>query len=353
MAKTEEKSACIFSASQLIERSKNRDIITACLSADVGLGGGIPIGCTVLVGGRAKSGKTTTVLQYAANAQEKYGSEIYYCNIEGRLDHKTLSQIRNLNLEKMHIVMGPAIYDSKRNIIGHRKMSSQEWWDKIGSLIIEHPKSIIIVDSVSALAEEAELAAGMGHMSRGGLQKIEAQFQRQYGDLIMPNGVTLFLLAHIQANTSGYGEQTVIKCGNAIKHLADAIIFIKGIEKWKANANGRIMGHYMIWRIEHSPLGPPLIDTKVPLKYGTGLDHIGDVVDNALNWDIIASSGSWYVIPFIEKEESFVYTEVPESKDEQKNFVKLQGEELLKKWFEDHPEQFKIIEEKTKEKIFI
>jgi recombination protein RecA len=352
MAKTEEKSPSVFSASQLVERSKSRDVVTACLSADIGFGGGIPLGCTVLFGGKAKSGKTTTVLQYAANAQQKYGSEVFYCNVEGRLDHKTLSQIQNLDLDKMHVVMGPAIEDKDGNVIGYRKMSSQEWWDKIGSLIAGHPRSIIIVDSVSALSEEAEMASGMGYMSRGGLQKLEAQFQRQYGDLIMPNGVTLFLLAQIQANTSGYGEPLQIKCGNAIKHLADAIVFIKGIEKWKPTANGRILGHDMVWKIEHSPLGPPLIDTKVPLRYGKGLDYVGDVVTNAMNWEVIKANGAWYILPFKKGDDKFTFTEIPETKEEQKGFVTVQGEENLNSWLKENTHAFSVVDEEVRKRVF-
>ncbi len=353
MAKAEEKEAFTLSATQLVERSKNREIVTGTISSDMAFGGGIPFGCTVLIGGKAKSGKTTTVLQYAANAQKKFGAEVIYCNVEGRLDYKTLSQVKNLDLDKMQIIMGPPIYDKEKNIIGHRKMSSQEWWTKIGSLIANKPKSVIIVDSVSALCEEAEMTTGMGHQSRGGLQKLEAQFQRQYGDLIMPSGIILFLLAHIQANTSGYGESTLIKCGNAIRFMADTIVFIKSAEKWKPTPTGRILGHDMVWKVEHPPLSAPKFEkTMVPLRYGKGLDCIGDVVTQAINFDMIKANSSWYILPFTDQQGKIEYFVVPENKEEQGKNIKIQGEESVHEFFTQHPDALDLLEQNVRKTIF-
>ncbi len=343
----------VFSASQLIERSKNRKVITGLLSIDIGLGGGIPLGSTLIVGGKAKSGKTTTVLQYAANAQKEFGCDVYYANIEGRLDNKVLSQINGLNLEKVHVVMGPPIYDKteKTKVIGNRKMTAQEWWAKIGEIITTKPGSIIIVDSISSLCDEAELTQGMGHQSRGGLQKLESQFCRQYGDLVMPNNITLFLLAQVQANTSGYGEPIQIKCGNSIRHLADGIIYIKNIKKWNPTPEGKIKGQDMEWRVDCSPMGPPFVDTTVPLRYGEGLDRAMDLMNNALSWEIIkGGGGGHYVFPFVVGEDgSFTY--IKEFDKETENILKLRSEETCREWLKTHEEQMKIIEKDLRERI--
>src|SRR5687767_9749326 len=93
----------IISASQLIARSRERNIIEGTISADIGLGGGVPCGCTILFSGKPKSGKTTSVLQYAVNANRKFKSKIFYCNIEGRLDAKTLSQIQGINTDEIKV----------------------------------------------------------------------------------------------------------------------------------------------------------------------------------------------------------------------------------------------------------
>ncbi len=343
--------AYVCSAQQLFDTRKHRDIITNNLSVDIGLGGGVPLGCTMLLGGKAKSGKTTLALQYAASAQAAFGSKVFFANIEGRLDNKILSQIKGLDLSNVEVIMGPAILDKDKNIIGNRKMPSQQWWQKIGTVITNNPRSVIIVDSISSLSDEAELADGMGHFSRGGLQKLEAQFRRQYGDLIVPNQITLILLAQIQSNTSGWGETIIMKCGNALKHLADIIMFIKNTEKWKPNADGRILGHDIHCRIDASSLGPPFVDTTVGLRYGYGLDNPKSVIENSISWDIIKADGAWFVLPF--DKESFAFEEITEDKLEEKKLVKLQGEENARRWLIDHPESMLFLDNKIRQKIFI
>lgn len=353
MAKEEEIAPYSMSAQQLYETRAARDIINCTLASDIALGGGIPRGCTVLIGGKQKSGKTTWVLQNAANAQRKYKCKTFFCNVEGRLDNKVLNQIQGLDLDNMEVISGPPVFDKKdkSKIIGHRKLSAQKWWAKIGELITQHPGCIIIVDSVSSMSEESEIAEGMGYMSRGGLQKLESQFKRQYGDLIVASGTTLFLLAEIQANTSGYGEPVQIKCGNAIRFLADCIIFVKGVTKWKPNgSNGRILGQDMDWKIDCSPLGAPYIDAKIPLRYGYGIDNAMDVVRHAVTWELLVVDGAWYTLPF---KDSLEYAEVPEEKDDRDGWVRVQGEENTRNWLAEHPEQLAKLEDIIKEKVLI
>ena len=218
MAK-EEKPYTI-SARQLFAIRNSRDVIDLTLSADLGLGKGIPLGSTVLLGGKFKSGKTSIALQYAANAQKKYGAKIFFANVEGRLDNKILSQVQGIDLDNFEVIMGPPIYDQNKKIVGNKKMTAEEWWDRIGEIISNNRRSVIIVDSISSLSDESELSEKMGHMSRGMLQRLEAQFKRKYGDIIIPSEITLFLLAEIQANTSGLGESIQMKCGNALRHIS-------------------------------------------------------------------------------------------------------------------------------------
>ncbi len=108
----------------------------------------------------------------------------------------------------------------------------------------------------------------------------------------------------------------------------------------------------MLWRVDHSPLGSPFIDTKVPLKYGSGLDYLGDVIANAINWEMIEVAGAWYLLPFAEKDGKFIYSEIPKEKAEQKTYVKLQGEETVVKWFSEHPDEFKVLDNQIRSLVF-
>jgi recombination protein RecA len=340
-----------ISGQQLVDRASSRNIVTCSLSADIGLGGGLPQGTTVLLGGKFKSGKTTLSLQYGANAQNQFGTKIYFFNIEARLSKLVLSQIRGIKLDKDHfeIVMPPATYDKEGNVVCHKKVGAEWWWKEIGRVISEHPNSTIIIDSINALSSEKEVSEGIGWQGRGDLQKLEAQFCRSYGDLIVPNGITLFLLTQIQANTSGYGETMMMKCGNAIKHLSDAIIFARGTQKWKEQ-NGKILGHDILCRIDCSPLGPPFIETTIPLRYGYGIDDLQDVITHAINWDIIKKAGAWYTLPFLENDGKIENVDLDSVAEDIKP-LKFQGEDKIRNWLLLHPTESALLEKTVRSKI--
>jgi recombination protein RecA len=335
------------SAQQLFDIK--REIIPCTLSSDIALSGGVPRGATVLIGGKPKLGKTTFSLQCGANAQNLFGSKIFYFNIEGRLSKLVLSQIQGINLDsdKFQVVMPPPILDKADNVIGYKKWGAENWWMEIGSCIENNPGCVIIVDSIANLSSEKEQSEDMGFQDRGGRNKLEAEFCRKYGNIIVPNQVTLFLLTQIQANTSGYGPPVQAKVGNHIRHQADIIMFGKNFEKWDEQ-NGRILGHNMIYNVEASALGAPFMEMKIPLRYGYGIDNIKDVMDHCINWEIIRKGGAWYTLPFLEDG-----TRVDlDALDDSQKPIKVQGEDKVRNWLLIHPEQTKMLDKEIREKVF-
>lgn len=342
-----------ISADQLIETSKNRKIIPCTISLDVGLSGGIPLGSTVVVAGKSKAGKTSMCLQYGANAQNLFGSKIFFFNIEGRMSHQVLSQIQGLKTDQdsLEIIMPPAVTDKSGNIIGHTRWYAEQWWDEIGKTIQDNPNSIIIVDSIAKLSSEKEISEDMGYQDRGARQKLEAQFCRKYGDIVMPNEVTLFLLTQIQANTSGYGPMVQPKVGNAIKHQADAIMFCRKVQMWDST-DGKPLGHDIFWNIEVSALGGPASDIKVPLRYGYGIDTLQDMIEYSIEWGIIQKKGAWMSLPFLSDDEDAELIDLNELEDKQ-NPVKVQGLSNIRKWFLIRPKLFEKLEHNMNEKIML
>ena len=346
-----EASAHRISADQLLEQSDNRDIIPCTLSSDIGLGGGIPLGCTVVLGGRPGSGKTSKTLQYAANAQNMFGSKVFFFNVEGRLGKLVMSQIRGLktDIDHFEVVMPPAITNKSGEVVGYQKWSAEKWWDEIGCTIENNPKSVVIVDSIASLSSEREISEAMGYSGRGDKQKIEAQFCRHYGDLVIPNQVAFFCLTQVQANTSGYGAGLQMKAGNALQHQADALLFCKRIDKWDANSDGKILGHNIIFEVQKSPLGPPFVTFEVPLRYGYGIDTTQDIIKHALNWGMIKRNGAWYSLPYIQSEDEFTYSPVESTE----NPVKVQGEAKLHEWMINHPDQLKEIDDRIRQTLML
>lgn len=348
MAKKEKEKDYRISADKLIEHYKNRPIINLCLSADIALGGGIPLGSTVVMSGDPGLGKTTLALQYAANAQNLFDSKVFFFPIEGRLTDHVLEQIQGIKTSEEHfeVVMPPAIYNDDGEVAGHIKWSGEQWWDAIGETIEENRRCVIIVDCVSNMSSEKEQSEGMGHQGRGDRNKLESEFCRKYGDLIVSHEITFILLAQIMANTSGYGKTKLPKIGNSFKHQADVFLLGKKFEKWPEK-DGRILGQDIIFIADKNAMGPPYVEVNVPLRYGYGVDNLKDMITQALNWDIIKKGGAWYTLPFFEEEEGiFAYDPEAESP------VKLQGEASVRNWFLMNPEEAQLVESKVREMIF-
>jgi RecA/RadA recombinase len=353
--KIDEDAPYRISAEQLIERTSNRPIIPCTLSSDVGLSGGIPLGATVLIGGKSKLGKTTYALQCAANAQNLYGVKVFFFPAEGRLTNLTLKQVRGLkkDIDNFETVMPPPMLDKKGEVIGHKKWHANQWYDVVGKTIQENPRSIIIVDSLASMTSEKEMSERMGYQGRGDLQKAESQFCRLFGDLMISNNITSFLLTHIQANTSGQGASMQMKVGNSIRFAADIILFGKWAEKWKADADGKILGHDIHYQVEASAMGAPWGDMVVPLRYGYGIDNIKDIITHCTNWGIIDGSGSWFTLPYVQAEKGFEYLPFDQATKDLKH-IKFQGEQKL--WrFLAQPSSSEIVDKLDKmvrERIF-
>jgi recombination protein RecA len=244
--------------------------------------------------------------------------------------------------------MPPPISDKKGNIIGYKKWGAEKWFAAIGETIEKYPGSVIIVDSLANLSSEREQSEDMGFQDRGGRNKLEAEFCRKYGNIIVPNQIALFLLTQIQANTSGYGPSMQGKVGNHVKHQADIIIFGKTFEKWPDD-KGRILGHDMVYTVECSALGPPFMEMRIPLRYGYGIDNLQDIVTHAINWGIIDKAGAWYTLPFVEEDGKVTYKELGQ---EDVKYVKAQGESNIRNWLLIRPDQAKFLEHMIREKVF-
>lgn len=340
-----------FSADQLVESASTQDILNTTLSIDIALGGGIPYGSTVLLGGRPKAGKSTLALSYAADGQNRFNSKVFYFDVEGRLKPHIFKQIPGIKTDKesLEVLQNPPTLDDKGNPLGHAKQSAEIWWEDIGKTIQNHPRSIMIVDSIASLSSDKEISEGTGYQGRGMEQKLQAQFCRQYGDLIGANGIVLFLLTQIQANTSGYGESMQMKVGNAIKHQADTIIFAKGIRKWEKEGDGKVYGHDINCYIEHSAIGYPHTSVDVPLRYGEGFDVIKDLVTYGQQTGLIKTAASWIYLPYKESENG----ELSFVEDVTKECVKVHGAESARNWLSVRPEQRKELTSKLSERLML
>jgi len=331
-------------------KSSKRHQIISTLSLDIGLNGGIPLGCAVLLFGPPSTGKTTLSLQIASNAQQQYGSKVFLFPCEGRITSSILEQVQGFNLKDFEIVRPPAIFDKNGEVVGYKKWPAEKWWQAIGSCIEENPRSVIIVDSIANMSSEKEISEGVGYQGRGQTQQKESSFTRIYGDSIIANQVVCFFLTQIQANTSGWGKSILPKCGWSIRFQSDLTLYAKKTEEWPEE-EGRVRGHDIVIEVDKATFSPPGLTLKVPLRYGFGIDVIRDIMNHAINWGLIKKNGSWYDVPFIEKDGKLEYAEMSSDKDIP--YVKVQGENKAWKWLHGHPEETAVIKKLITDKVLL
>lgn len=326
---------------QLLERTTNRNVVSLCLGADIALGGGIPFGCSAVFAGKPKTGKTTTALQIAANAQKQYPeAELEYYNKEARLTKKVLGQIQGLDKKRTKIIEPPEIKNKSGEVIGREAWSSEVWLHHLGESIANSKRKIMIFDSISSLASEKQLSEEVGYQDRGASKKIESSFYTKYGDLVVPNEHILIFIAQGYANTSGMGKWWVVKIGSSLMYQADLITLISKIEPFPtASKEERSLGHTAVFEIQESPLGFPDETMRIPIRYGHGIDREKDAVELGVEWGVLEKKGGGnYVLPFNEK--------IKEAKKDDN--VKIRGEVKLRNYLLTEPKALEYIEEKIK-----
>lgn len=302
------KSNIVVNASEIV--TKERKIISISPLIDYHLNGGIPEGSWVLLSGIEKCGKTTTALQIAANAQQQYDKQVFIGSVEHRIEKKELTGIHNFDIDKVEIIQS-----TKGKIL-----SAQDHLSEYIRIIKNIPGCILVIDSSSALCSEKELTSDITAQARAEGPKLLATFCRQMASVVPVQDVTLIIIQHLIANTSGYGSPFYEDGGRKIQYQADIKMRCTSFSKWTYKK--KQIGQIPKWEIKTSSLGPPGAKFESYLRYGYGIDDIKELTTIAEDAGIITLGGAWYTWG-----------------DE-----KVQGEENLRELFTD-PDRKKQLQE--------
>ena len=236
----------VFSTDAIKE--KKRNIIPLGPNLDLALGGGLLEGTWNIFSGPPKAGKTTLALQAAVNAQQLYNKHVYYSAVEGRFKEFNLHTVKGLNPDLF------TVFQSDEGTI----LTAEKFLDLNRDVIKTHPGSIIIIDSASALCSEKEMTDDITGMTRNIGPKLLASFCRQMGGIVPVQNVTVIIIQHLIANTSGYGSPYVEDGGQKIKYQGDTKIRCKtqNPRQWQDD-DGNIIGQTCDWEVVFSALGPP------------------------------------------------------------------------------------------------
>ena len=342
----------VKSGKEVFEEISNRHIIPVSPCLDYALGGGIQEGSWVQMIGDPKSGKTTTALQIAANAQkEENGSrDIWYINVEGRLNRKNLEGVDGLDVDKINVFESPM-----------ETLSAEKYLGAIERIVKECPKSVIIIDSVSSMIAQKDLDEEVRGDYRPGLQKILSNFTKKLGAVVPKQGVIIIMITHYISNISGYGKRKVADGGVKIQYQADTILEISRVQPWKIDdkSDSRQIGQCILWKVVTSSAGGFTGGGAISwLRYGVGLDKKQELFSQAVDFDIIEQAGAWYTCHFALDNLDMVGDILKANDVDPTNEIavtklfKFQGQVKLLEFMDLHPQLWEILNTNLREVLY-
>ena len=283
-------------------------IHTGSLTLDLALGiGGIPKGRIVEIYGPESSGKTTVALHCVAEAQ-KAGGAAAFIDVEHALDPVYAKQL-GVDIDSL-LVSQP---DS-----GEQALEIAEALVRSGAI------DIIVIDSVAALVTKAEIEGEMGDSNVGQLARLMSQALRKLtGALSKTDCAAIFINQLREKIGVIYGNPEVTTGGRALKFYSSVRIEVRKGEQLKDGTE--VIGNRTKVKIVKNKVAPPFKTAEFDIMYGTGISHVGELVDVGVETGVIKKSGAW-----------FYYGETRLG----------QGRDTVKKLFSDNAELAKEIEDK-------
>ncbi len=286
-------------------------IPTGALSLDIALGiGGVPRGRIIEVFGPESSGKTTLALHIVAEAQ-KMGGEAAFIDAEHALDP--------VYARKLGVDID--------NLIVSQPDTGEQALEITESLVRSGALDVIVVDSVAALVPKAEIDGDMGDSHMGLQARLMSQALRKLAGAINKSKTVLIFINQLREKIGVmFGNPETTTGGRALKFYASVRMDIRRIENIKQD--GEVKGNRVRVKVIKNKVAPPFREAEFDIVYGQGISKEGNILDMAVNLDIVEKAGSW-----------FSY-----------NGERIgQGRENVKRYLRENPEMLADIEEKVRD----
>ena len=286
-------------------------IPTGALGLDIALGiGGVPRGRIIEIFGPESSGKTTLALHIIAEAQKMNG-EAAFIDAEHALDPVYAKHL-GVDID---------------NLIVSQPDTGEQALEITESLVRSGALDVIVVDSVAALVPKAEIDGDMGDSHMGLQARLMSQALRKLAGAINKSKTVIIFINQLREKIGVmFGNPETTTGGRALKFYASVRLDIRKIENIKQD--GEIVGNRARVKVVKNKVAPPFIEAEFDIVYGKGISKEGNILDMAVNLDIIEKSGSW-----------FSY-----------NGEKIgQGRENVKQYLHDNPKVMEEVEKKVRE----
>jgi recombination protein RecA len=283
---------------------------TGSLSLDLALGGGIPRGRILEVYGPESSGKTTLALHCIAEVQKRGGTAAFI-DAEHALDPAYAKRI-GVDVE---------------NLLLSQPDNGEQALEITETLVRSSAVDLIVVDSVAALVPRAEIEGDMGDPQMGLQARLMSQALRKLTGVISRSKTTVIFINQIRMKIGVmFGNPETTTGGNALKFYASVRMDIRRISQIKAG--DAVIGNRARVKVVKNKIAPPFREAEFDIMYNKGISKSGDILDLAVNNNIIEKAGAW-----------FAY-----------NDQKIgQGREAAKTYLEENPKVMEEVAKKVRE----
>ena len=288
-------------------------ISTGAISIDYALGiGGVPRGRVVEIYGPEASGKTTLALQVIAQAQ-RVGGNAAFVDAEHALD-PTYARALGVDLD---------------NLLVSQPDNGEQALEIVEVLVRSGGIDVIVVDSVAALVPRAEIDGEMGDAQVGLQARLMSQALRKLTGVVAKSMTCLIFINQLREKIGVmFGNPETTTGGRALKFYSSVRIDIRRIGAIK-DAD-RVVGGRTRVKVVKNKLAPPFREAEFDMMYGLGISREGDLLDLAVDRQIVEKSGTW-----------FSYN------DERLG----QGRENVKRLLKEKPELFEAIEQRVRTEL--